>query len=508
MRLSAPRGLVVLAVFLLLGACTTQTPDPGPTSTTPDPTPTSKSTEQPEDDGITVDTVYGEVPLSYTVHPVQRSGDVAVLTIDWSVPDDAPVDQAFHVSLLMRLPGTAANLGQIRLVDLADGWVAWPEADGKVTTSQYVSVRPGETATSEAIFAAPPGEQVDVLLPYFGLVEDVPVLDEDGELTTQGELDVPAGAELRSATLESFSVAYDEGATAGVEGDAAVVTLASDVLFAFDESALTPEAAALVDDAAGRIAESAREGVVVVVGHTDDQGSDAYNMELSRDRADSVADRLRSSLGEEFTIDAEGKGKTEPVAEGASEEARAANRRVEIQFTTKNPGELPALGASQQLPDAQGVVGTGHDRVSVEIGGEPHDVTVRSVERRSGYLVGTLAVVAETPSGAVRLPFVRTELGPQRGRGFGAVTDVGGATAVALAGDGAWVFPVDYRTTLEDESPVRRDPLADRAIVGPEKHSREPLIVTVVWPDTGQDAVTVDVHGRFRITDIPVEDGS
>ena len=30
--------------------------------------------------------------------------------------------------------------------------------------------------------------------------------------------------------------------------------------------------------------------------------------------------------------------------------------------------------------------------------------------------------------------------------------------------------------------------------------------MTVVWPDTGQDTVTIDVDTRFRITDVPVED--
>lgn len=307
MRLDTARGLVFLAVLLLGTACTPHPPEPGPTATTDAPAPTSGPTEEADGGGVTVDTVYGAVPLTATVRPVERFGATALLTIDWSVPDDAEVEGAFHVSLVMRVPGTAANLGQLRLVDLAERWVAWPEARGEVVTSRYVSVQPGETATSEALFAAPPGERVDVLLPYVGLVEDVPVVEGEGAVATQDELEVPQGAELGSATLESFGAAYDEGASAGVEGDAAVVTLASDVLFAFDESALSPEAAARVDDAAGRIAEAARGGEVLVVGHTDDQGSDAYNLKLSRDRADSVADRLRGALGDAFTIAAEGR---------------------------------------------------------------------------------------------------------------------------------------------------------------------------------------------------------
>lgn len=145
--------------------------------------------------------------------------------------------------------------------------------------------------------------------------------------------------------------------------------------------------------------------------------------------------------------------------------------------------------------------------MSLEADGESYEVAVQRVRRRAGHLVGTIEVVAASPTGAVRVPFVATEPGPQRGRGFGAVTDVAGATAVALAGDGSWVFPVDYRTTAEGETPIRRAALADSAITGPLDQPGEPLTVTVVWPDSGQDTVTVDVHGRFRITDVPVEDG-
>jgi len=85
------------------------------------------------------------------------------------------------------------------------------------------------------------------------------------------------------------------------------------------------------------------------------------------------------------------------------------------------------------------------------------------------------------------------------------VTWVAGAASVRLAGQGSWVYPVDYQVETTDTGFVRRSVLADRLIGEPFSEADMPATVTVVWPDTGQDAVTVDVLGRFRITGVPVE---
>lgn len=68
--------------------------------------------------------------------------------------------------------------------------------------------------------------------------------------------------------------------------------------------------------------------VLSVVGRTDDRGSVEYNQKLSEDRAQAVAAQLRS-LG--FTVvEVIGKGKSDPLAPGTSEGARAVNRSVTI----------------------------------------------------------------------------------------------------------------------------------------------------------------------------------
>lgn len=69
-----------------------------------------------------------------------------------------------------------------------------------------------------------------------------------------------------------------------------------------------------------------------VEGHTDSQGSDAYNLDLSQKRAESVRQRLQTDGVSEDQIVAAGFGETRPVSTNESSEGRALNRRVEFLF--------------------------------------------------------------------------------------------------------------------------------------------------------------------------------
>jgi outer membrane protein OmpA-like peptidoglycan-associated protein len=72
---------------------------------------------------------------------------------------------------------------------------------------------------------------------------------------------------------------------------------------------------------------------VEIGGHTDNTGSKATNMKLSEDRANAVRDYLISKgvSGERMT--AVGYGPDEPVADNATKEGKAQNRRVELKRT-------------------------------------------------------------------------------------------------------------------------------------------------------------------------------
>jgi len=77
-----------------------------------------------------------------------------------------------------------------------------------------------------------------------------------------------------------------------------------------------------------------------VLGHTDSDGSDAYNQALSERRAQAVADYLVAHGVQSARIATRGYGKTQPIASNATEAGKAANRRVEIKIAPVTEGDV------------------------------------------------------------------------------------------------------------------------------------------------------------------------
>jgi outer membrane protein OmpA-like peptidoglycan-associated protein len=69
-------------------------------------------------------------------------------------------------------------------------------------------------------------------------------------------------------------------------------------------------------------------------GHTDSQGSDAYNVDLSRRRALAVRDYLTARGLPTAQLAVAGYGESQPIADNATPEGRAQNRRVVIRRTS------------------------------------------------------------------------------------------------------------------------------------------------------------------------------
>jgi outer membrane protein OmpA-like peptidoglycan-associated protein len=109
-----------------------------------------------------------------------------------------------------------------------------------------------------------------------------------------------------------------------------VMNLNSDYLkFDFDKADLHPSDKELLSRVAG-ILMTSPDYTVSVNGHTDDVGTDEYNRKLSERRAQSVRDYLVKSGLPAGIFTVTGEGKKRPLVAGASEKARARNRRVEL----------------------------------------------------------------------------------------------------------------------------------------------------------------------------------
>ena len=118
---------------------------------------------------------------------------------------------------------------------------------------------------------------------------------------------------------------------------ASKVTYAADAFFDFDKSVLKPAGKAKLDDLVSKVKGINLE-VIIAVGHTDSIGTDAYNQKLSVRRAEAVKAYLVTKGIEKNRIYTEGKGEKQPIADNATKEGRAKNRRVEIEVvgTRKN----------------------------------------------------------------------------------------------------------------------------------------------------------------------------
>ncbi len=107
------------------------------------------------------------------------------------------------------------------------------------------------------------------------------------------------------------------------------VTLSADALFDFDKSALKAGGTAKLDELVAKI-KGMQLDVVIATGHSDSVGPEEYNQRLSEARAEAVKAYLVSQGVDVKRVQAIGKGESEPVADNATAEGRAKNRRVDV----------------------------------------------------------------------------------------------------------------------------------------------------------------------------------
>ena len=114
------------------------------------------------------------------------------------------------------------------------------------------------------------------------------------------------------------------------EGEALKVTFDSGILFATNSSTVSAASKSALRNLATSL-NANPDTDIKIVGHTDSTGKVDYNQTLSEKRAKSVYDYLMEDQGISSTrMTFEGKGIHEPVADNATPEGRAKNRRVEI----------------------------------------------------------------------------------------------------------------------------------------------------------------------------------
>lgn len=149
----------------------------------------------------------------------------------------------------------------------------------------------------------------------------------------------------REAELAQLQEALGQIAQTRLTAMGLVMTLDSkSVRFDFDKSDIKPEYRDTLNRIAG-ILMTLKGYTINVYGYTDDVGTQTYNLQLSQRRAEAVRNFLVQAGISPTIMSAKGFGKSDPRVPGDNEQARAANRRVEI-----------GIVDSKLLPNIQPVV--------------------------------------------------------------------------------------------------------------------------------------------------------
>ena len=352
---------VALISALIVAGCSSSTgtepPGAAPSSVAPAGSLAAPGQQPPGQDAVTVEGDLSGVRLRLEVEPLQRRSDSTLLQARVTVLEG---ETNFVDQFSTRTTSYRTTLSDVRLVLPEQELVASPatDAEGAPVASELgkVNLGKGDSAGLQVVFGTLPESvrKVDVLWPILGVVPDVPVGDRPvGALAGYGSA-APRPARGTAATAAVLPVASRTSELAGAvrtdeQPRRTRVAVSADVLFALDSDRLSPAATQALDAAAAQV-RATGAGPVRVVGHTDDQGEGAYNEDLSLRRARAVAAALAASLPvDRFPLAVEGRGEREPAVQGTQEQARAANRRVELVAEREQTEAVPPA-ASPTVP--------------------------------------------------------------------------------------------------------------------------------------------------------------
>ena len=463
--------------------------------------------------------------LEVTVGPAVVSDDVMVVPLavhldkmgSGGLSSDG---KKFDVHLAWSGTGNFTGADGVRLVDFDAGTV---QETFKASSESTGLTKEEPDATLHALFKPVGAKTINVLVPESGLFEGVPVV-RDGKLSDEAKKALEDVYDTESSpdpvALETFTASVDGASDTRVTGKSVVINLASDVLFASDSADLSAQADATLKKAAEQLA-TYPGGEVSIVGHTDDVADDAHNLDLSKRRATSVSDRLgRLTNMSAFSVSTDGKGESSPRVPNDSDGNRQLNRRVEITLvptqaasSTSSPDASKGAGhGGGDLPKAEGPVAKGSEGVTVKRDGRQDELTfvLTEVTRRGKYLVGEVKATGG-PGGTQTGPadwLQPTQLaGSARGEEDNRLTSA--VTGLSLLTPQTRYYPADYTTARGSHCPLSEITADNQLGAG------DVTTLTVVWPDTGQDTVTLDLqpaehstpspNNPFRLTDIPVK---
>lgn len=142
-----------------------------------------------------------------------------------------------------------------------------------------------------------------------------------------------------------------EGATVTRVGEGILITFGDKLLFEFDSAELQNKAKNELHELSQTL-QKYEDTEILVEGHTDNVGTESYNLTLSEQRARAVSAGLLQNNIDPTRITTKGYGENQPVAENSTKDGRAQNRRVEIAIYANKKLQKAAKRGDLEVEDA------------------------------------------------------------------------------------------------------------------------------------------------------------
>lgn len=305
----------------------------------------------------------GGGPMVLALNAVRRVGDVTVVYFSTAADPTAKVDSSLSyfvgVNPQGHFGGGTSLLGSGAVLDVKNRKMYRPLTKGTrcigCSANDWYNESPGWTKAGQAragwfsVPALPEGlDRVDVAVAD-QIFQDVPA--GDGPLVPEiprpkhgGKLALGTGwptidpnvikesdnKDSQIVDLTATISELDDSRRERTDATTRNVDLDASVLFGKDSDVVRPAGKALVTKVGKELAARKVTGTVKVTGYTDNLGSEAHGLDLSRRRAAAVAKILTPLLPAGTKVVTEGKGEADPVASNDTEAGRKLNRRVTI----------------------------------------------------------------------------------------------------------------------------------------------------------------------------------
>lgn len=233
-------------------------------------------------------------------------------------------DEALQTSIMNAMSNTFGDEADKCRADVDDNFaIDMPAAPQLATILPIFKNVPNASMVikgDEIIVNAPDADVLDGLVTDLQAAAPAMTVIAEGPLDLQNEID---------DSVVAAQTAMDNLGDNPDPRDVARALSLQVINFELDK-AIIPDVNKPLLDRAVQIMEQVPDMELMIIGHTDKLASNAYNMELSQERADAVKEYMVSQGADASKLQTTGKGETDPIADNSTEQGRFRNRRIEF----------------------------------------------------------------------------------------------------------------------------------------------------------------------------------